>query len=118
MSKPESVALCSGCTYVTRAARPQSGDPCPHCGEPLQRFQPQYAIELPDADVDVPALLEPHPEDEERHHDFLLGDADLRILARALRGDDPRDDLEREDRRRLLRGLCYQLNDYEEVAVE
>jgi len=72
-------------------------------------------LTLNDADIDIDALLAPRPHEEERYHDFYLGDADLRILARALRGDDPRDDLEREDRRRLLRGLCYQLNDYEEV---
>jgi hypothetical protein len=71
-------------------------------------------LTLDDADID--ALLASKPNEEERYHDFYLGDADLRILARALRGDEPRDDLEREDRRRLLRGLCYQLNDYEEVT--
>jgi len=73
-------------------------------------------LTLDDADIDIDALLAPKPNEEERYHDFYLGDADLRILARALRGDDPRDSLEREARRRLLRGLCYQLNDYEEVT--
>lgn len=73
-------------------------------------------ITLNDSDADIDALLAPKPNEEERYHDFYLGDADLRILARALRGDGPRDNLEREDRRRLLRGLCYQLNDYEEVS--
>ena len=72
-------------------------------------------ITLDDADIDIDALLAPKPNEEERYHDFYLEDADLRILARSLRGDEPRDELEREDRRRLLRGLCYQLNDYEEV---
>jgi len=75
-------------------------------------------LTLNDADIDIDALLAPRPHEEERYHDFYLGDADLRILARALRGDEPRDGLEREDRRRLLRGLCYQLNDYEEVTDE
>jgi len=75
-------------------------------------------LTLDDADINIDALLAPKPHEEERYHDFYLGDADLRILARSLRGDDPRDDLEREDRRRLLRGLCYQLNGYEEVADE
>jgi len=73
-------------------------------------------LTLDETDINTDALLAPRPHKQERYHDFYLGDADLRILARALRGDDPRDDLEREDRRRLLRGLCYQLNDYEEVA--
>jgi len=73
-------------------------------------------VTLNDSDIDIDALLAPNPHEEERYHDFYLAGADLRILARALRGDDPRDDLEREDRRRLLRGLCYQLNGYEEVA--
>jgi hypothetical protein len=73
-------------------------------------------LTLNDTDIDIDALLAPKPGEEERYHDFYLGDADLRVLARALRGDEPRDDLEREDRRRLLRGLCYQLNDYDEVT--
>jgi hypothetical protein len=71
-------------------------------------------VTLNDADID--ALLTPKPSEEERYHNFYLESADLRLIARALRGDDPRDDAERQARRRLLRGLCYQLNDYEEVA--
>jgi len=73
-------------------------------------------LTLDDADIDIDALLAPNPHEEERHHDFYLESADLRVLARALRGDEPLDSLEREDRRRLLRGLCYQLNGYEEVT--
>jgi len=73
-------------------------------------------VTLDDADTDIEELLAPKPGEEERYHDFYLGGADLRVLARALRGDEPRDNSEREARRRLLRGLCYQLHGYEEVT--
>jgi len=73
-------------------------------------------ITLNNTKIDIDELLAPKPDEEEQYHDFYLENADLRLLARALRGDDPLDRTECQARRRLLRGLCYQLNGYEEVA--
>ena len=68
-----------------------------------------------DADTDIEALLADRPGERERYHDFYLGESDMRVICRALRGDPPRDDMEREGRRILLRGLLYQLSGYEEL---
>lgn len=69
-------------------------------------------IELDDSDVDLDELLAPKPDEKERYHDFYLGEADMRIIARALRGDEPTDDAEAHARRILLQGFVYQLNEY------
>ena len=68
-------------------------------------------------DADIEALLADQPNDRERYHDFHLGESDMRVICRALRGDPPRDEMEREARRVLLRGLLYQLNGCEELAA-
>jgi len=72
-------------------------------------------IEL-DVDVDLDAVLSPKP-DEEKHHEFYMEEADLRLIARALRGEDPKDDAEREARRIILNGIVYQLTGDQEHPV-
>lgn len=72
-------------------------------------------IEL-DIDADLDAMLAPKAEEEE-HHDFIMPEADMRLICRALRGDPPMDDAERESRRIVLNGLVYMLTDEQEVGA-
>lgn len=72
-------------------------------------------IDLDIDGLDLDAVLAPKPNEKERHHQQWWGEADLRLVGRALRGDPPMDDAERESRRIILNGIVWTLTGMQEV---
>jgi phage N-6-adenine-methyltransferase len=68
-------------------------------------------------DIDLDDVLEPQPNDKQQFSQQYWEYDDLRLVGRALRGQEPRDESERESRRILLNGIVFTLTGKQEHNV-